>query len=76
MIKHYWPTLQNDTTKGDNIIVTVSDTHDRDTNDIRDGLNFQIAGLTKTPNDNWNPPVRIIMMTPTKTMTQPQPPSG
>ncbi len=55
---------------------TEKENPESDTNEISEGLNFQVAGLTRTPRESWIPEVRRTMMRPTKRITQPQPPSG
>ena len=55
---------------------TVKENPERDTYESSEGLNFQVAGLTSTPRESWIPEVRMTMMTPTRRITQPQPPSG
>ena len=56
--------------------VTEMDSPARQWMESRDGWNFQTAGLTRTQKDICVPDVMMVMMSPTKTMTQPQPPSG
>ena len=69
-------TLQKATITGEISIETETHIPDTDTNDNTEALNFHSAGLYRTQKHSWNPAVRHVMMTPTKMMTQPQPPSG
>ena len=46
---------------------TARDSPDSDTKETSEGLNFQVAGLTRTPAASWRPAVRLVITTPTWT---------
>ena len=69
-------TLQTETARGARNRETEWEKPARERKERREGWNFQTAGLTRTPKDSWKPVVRRVMMSPTRSRTQPQPPSG
>ena len=46
---------------------TARESPDSETKETSEGLNFQVAGLTRTPAASWRPAVRLVITTPTCT---------
>ena len=46
---------------------TARESPDSETKETSEGLNFQVAGRTRTPAASWRPAVRLVINTPTCT---------